>query len=590
MSGAPPNQLDTDQLLVQLAEAQAERDAAQHKVQDLQHELQAQTLLTRQLHLQLKELSRKLAAATNRATQEVFKWQLDRVQKRLDELNRERFGTKSERTGKLGDNDENPRDDPAPTDCDSEGSEARTTDEPSRDASGDAKPKSTSKKKQRGHGPTPQPDLVSEEQLHLLPEGTDCAKCGGTLKAWHGHTQDSKEVDVIERTYRIKVHKHQTYRCRCCGQLETALSQNRLVPGGRYSLRFAISVAVDKYRDALPLARQVKRMASVGLKVTTQTLWDQVNALATLLHHNYLALQTRLLEQEVLHADETPWRLIKKGGSKRWWVWVLTDGRRVFFVLAASRGQAPARQLLGDFAGVLVADRYVVYESLEKALTKAGGVQLKLNVDGQEHEEVLPDFTHAACWMHARRGFFRAHKAGEADAVIVLDLIARLYAIEAEARAAVAKVRDPAERRAALLEARRSLRQTRSTGVVDVLEHWVDNHQTVPGTMMADAITWVQHGRVALRRFLTDPRLPLDNGEAERRIRPLVLGRKVFHGARSEAGTRVAAVLYSLVESCALEGVDAFDYLEEASNRALDNRKQVFLPEDYAAELNKQHG
>jgi transposase len=59
------------------------------------------------------------------------------------------------------------------------------------------------------------------------------------------------------------------------------------VPGGRYSVRFAISVAVDKYRDALPLARQVKRMASVGLKVTTQTLWDQINALATLLHHNY---------------------------------------------------------------------------------------------------------------------------------------------------------------------------------------------------------------------------------------------------------------------------------------------------------------
>ncbi len=229
----------------------------------------------------------------------------------------------------------------------------------------------------------------------------------------------------------------------------------------------------------------------------------------------------------------------------------------------------------------------MVYESLEKALTKAGGVQLKLDIDGEEHIEVLPDFTHAACWMHARRGFFRAHKAGEVDALAVLDHIARLYAIEAEARRSVAKVRDPAERRAALLEARRSLRQTRSTGIVAELERWVDAYQVVPGTLMAGAITWVQQGRLALRRFLTDPRLPLDNGEAERRIRPVVLGRKVFHGARSEAGTRVAAVLYSLVESCALEGVDALDYLEEASNRALDNRKQVFLPEDYAAELNK---
>jgi transposase len=327
MSGTPPNQLSTAQLLRQLAEAQAERDAAraardaaQHKVQDQQEELHVQALLIRQLHLRLRDLSRKLAAATNRATQQVFQWQLDRVQKRLDELNRERFGTKSERLGKRVDNDEAPHKGSEPTDCDSESSGAKAAVQPSTDASGDAKPttSTSTSKKQTGHGPTPQPDLISEEQLHLLPDGTDCTQCGGTLKPWEGRTQDSEEVDVIERTYRIKVHKHQTYRCRGCGHLETALSENRLVPGGRYSVRFAISVAVDKYRDALPLARQVKRMASVGLKVTTQTLWDQINALATLLHHNYLALQTRLLEQEVLHADETPWRLMKKGGSKRW--------------------------------------------------------------------------------------------------------------------------------------------------------------------------------------------------------------------------------------------------------------------------------
>jgi transposase len=95
---------------------------------------------------------------------------------------------------------------------------------------------------------------------------------------------------------------------------------------------------------------------------------------------------------------------------------------------------------------------------------------------------------------------------------------------------------------------------------------------------------------MTLRRFLDDPRLPLDNGDAERCIRPVVLGRKVFHGARSEAGTRVAAVLYSLIESCSLEGVDAIDYLEEATKRALDDRTQVFPPEDYAAELHNSGG
>ena len=103
MSKVSRSQLSTQEVLRQLAAAQAERDAAQvardaaqaarkvaeNKVFDLENEVQAQALLVRQLHIQLKSLSRKLAAATDRSEQQVFKWELDRVQKRLDELNRE---------------------------------------------------------------------------------------------------------------------------------------------------------------------------------------------------------------------------------------------------------------------------------------------------------------------------------------------------------------------------------------------------------------------------------------------------------------------------------------------------------------------
>ena len=66
-------------------------------------------------------------------------------------------------------------------------------------------------------------------------------------------------------------------------------------------------------------------------------------------------------------------------------------------------------------------------------------------------------------------------------------------------------------------------------------------------------------------------------------LRGVVLGRNVFHGARSETGTRVAALFYSLIESCKMAGVDAQAYLIEAARRALDDRNAVFLPEDFAA-------
>ena len=75
------------------------------------------------------------------------------------------------------------------------------------------------------------------------------------------------------------------------------------------------------------------------------------------------------------------------------------------------------------------------------------------------------------------------------------------------------------------------------------------------------------------------------NGIAERAVRGVVLGRKTHAGSRSLDGTRVAALFYSLVETCRVEGVDARAYLIAATHRALEDRQSVFLPEDYAAML-----
>lgn len=115
----------------------------------------------------------------------------------------------------------------------------------------------------------------------------------------------------------------------------------KLVDGGRYSIGFAAQVAVDKYQDALPLARQVQRMKRTGLLVTRQTLWDQLHLLYLLLLPTLLAIHERVLRAALLHADESPWRLMpKEGGSKRWWLWSVSDGVGVFYLLVSTRGAA----------------------------------------------------------------------------------------------------------------------------------------------------------------------------------------------------------------------------------------------------------
>jgi len=79
-------------------------------------------------------------------------------------------------------------------------------------------------------------------------------------------------------------------------------------------------------------------------------------------------------------------------------------------------------------------------------------------------------------------------------------------------------------------------------------------------------------------RFLDDPLIPLDNNQTERAIRGVALGRKNHYGSRSERGLEVAALMYTLMESAKLAGVDPAAYLREATLRAIANPGTITLP------------
>jgi transposase len=60
----------------------------------------------------------------------------------------------------------------------------------------------------------------------------------------------------------------------------------------------------------------------------------------------------------------------------------------------------------------------------------------------------------------------------------------------------------------------------------------------------------------------------------------LVVGRKNHYGSRSQRGTEVAALFYSLIESAKLCDVDPKAYLLSAARAALADRSAVTLPHD----------
>jgi transposase len=401
---------------------------------------------------------------------------------------------------------------------------------------------------QTGHGPREQPELAVVEREHLLDDADHvCPSCGGHLAEMTGQSEDSEEVDVLERQFVLVRHKRKKYRCACGGCVETALGPEKLIAGGRYSIDFAVSVAIAKYADHLPLERQVRIMKRQGLVADSQTLWDQINALARHLQPAHEALHRYVLAQPTIGADETFWRLMEgNGDNKRWQTWAVVAPNAVSYRILDSRSAAAAADVLGEFSGTLLCDGYSAYESLRKR----GGL-----------------FEIAHCWAHVRRKFVEAEEVAPTPAREALSLIGELYSAEAGC---------PSD------DERKRIRDQHSRDIVRRIHDWALKQEALPRSPLRKAIAYMGDLWPGLLRFLDDPRLALDNNATERALRGVVVGRKNHYGSRSQRGTEVAALFYSLIESAKLAGVEPDLYLRRAARLAI-RAEPIALPHELAA-------
>jgi len=414
-------------------------------------------------------------------------------------------------------------------------------------------------KPQTGHGPRPQPHLPLEERTVDVPEeDRACNVCGGHLEEMKGQTEDSEEITVIERRFVMVKVRRKKYRCRCNSNVVTAPAPAKLRPGSRYTPDFAIEVAVGKYLDHLPLERQSRIMRREGLKIDSQTLWDQINYLAPVLMPSYMALSDAVNESPVVFADETWWRLMgkKNPGKKKWWVWSKCSWDAVFYQIRDNRAGESARHLLDGYAGIVMADGYSVYKS----------------VDGMS-----PPYTLANCWSHVRRKYVEC-EANYPECAEVLDLLAELFAVEESAPRW--NPRMPEKESAAALAARQAMRDEKSRPLVKAIRRWARSQMVLPESGIGRAIAYMLKLWPRLIAFLDDPRIPLDNNAAERALRGVVLGRKNHYGSRSKRGTEVAALFYSLLESAKLCCVEPKANLREAVYAALKKPGTVTLPSE----------
>ncbi len=411
----------------------------------------------------------------------------------------------------------------------------------------------------RGHGPKEQPLLPISTVTHTLPENErTCPVCQGQLEPMGEQSEDSEEITVIEASYQVVTHRRQKYRCCCNASVVTAPGPLKLTPGGRYSPEFAVHVAEAKYLDHLPLERQARAMGRKGLEIDSQTLWDQLGALARHLTPTYRALCAKVLASEVVFMDETHWRLMDGDGSHRWWTWCVASDDAAAYWIRDHRSKEAAGDVLGEYTGILMSDGYRVYEALARG---------------------SPEITPVHCWAHVRRKFIEAESSYPAECRKAIDLIGELYEIERQVPRLSRTAPDEARIEAAKL--RTHLRAERSKAVIARLRDWAyaAKPATLPEGSLRKAIDYMLSLWPGLTRFLADVRVPLDNNAAERALRGVVVGRKNHYGSHSKRGAEVAAICYTLFETAKLAGFDPHRYVLEAARRAIASPGIVTLPE-----------
>lgn len=400
---------------------------------------------------------------------------------------------------------------------------------------------------QRGHGPTEQTELDEVTQTFLLDEADlTCPSCGGDLSAWEGQHESSEMVDVVQVSYRLVKVQRQKYRCACGGCVETAPGPERTLEGGRYSLQFGVKVVEDKYLDHTPLQRQCRILKRRGVKVTSQTLWDLVWAISQELKPAWEKLRETILSLSVIGLDQTGWKRLHKGARDKtpWQMWCLTAPGLVYHRICEDKSAATFTELLGDYEGIVICDALSTHE----AGARAG-----------------PGILLAGCWAHVLRKF-RDSWVDFPQAKEAMHLIGQLYLIDSAAE------ND---------EQRAKLRDGVSRLVAKDLKKWLIKQRAPKTTSFGNAVRYTLTQWEPLTRFLDDPLVFLDNNTTERALRGPVVGRKNHYGSKSVRGTEAAAILYSLLETAKLQGVDPGAYLVEAVRAA--RRGEVLLPADLRA-------
>lgn len=292
-------------------------------------------------------------------------------------------------------------------------------------------------------------------------------------------------------------------------------------------------VVTAKFADYLPLHRLQHIFARQGFELDCSTMCLWLADVAQLLRPLYRRMVQRVLQAHVLATDDTVMPLLQPGKARKARLWIYQgDEAQPYnvFDFTVSRARDGPAQFLKDFRGTLLADAYGGYD----------GIVL--------HQ----DLPRAGCWAHARRKFVEAERAAPAVVQAIVQLIGRLFALEARLKDAT-----PQERL--------QQRQVQAPALLQALHTLLleQKAKLLPKHPVAQAIAYVLNQWAELTRFLSDGAVPIHNNLAEQQMKRIALLRKNALFVAAPGGGETAAILSSFSSTCRRHEINPQVYLTQ---------------------------
>ncbi|WP_170952503.1 IS66 family transposase [Rhodobacter sp. JA431] len=445
------------------------------------------------------------------------------LKERLAVLNQEHFGTSSERS--------------LDTDADLDlwGDDPDEGDDPEEEV------------KTKGKGARKISRDIKIRRVNHYPEDMTCCTCGCQMKSIKAEERVGSFQIVPEHVVVVKDVYH-TCACnhdeRCKENKPVAAKAKKFIMRGRgVETGLIVEAAAQKFFESNATYRMERRLSNSNINLSRQAIGRNIAHLSRFLRPVCEELLEYIRSGSVAHMDETPLRIQAPGTGKSdtGYLWAICrDERRwnpdahpaVYYEYAPTRaGEVAERLLTGSRIEYLQTDGYAGYNRLFKT-------------DGA-NQPMAP----VRCWAHARRKFHEALKAtGSGLAGRVRSKINKLYKIEKT----VADL--PAD-------ARLAIRREQSLPILEEIHAELLGAEGRAHGELKKAVNYTLNAFDALRRFVFDGRLEIDNNPIERCMRLIALAKKNSIGAGSHEAAQVWAIFYTLIESARLNGVNPRAYL-----------------------------